>query len=292
MSMEKIYDVLVIGGGVAGMSAGIYAKRSGKSVLIIEKFALGGQVLSLSRIQNFPSQSEIDGFTLAQMFSKQVKELGVEILSDDVVSVDFSKETKLVKCKKNVLSAKSVVIATGMAIVELGKNENEFLGRGVSYCAICDANFYKNRPVCVASKKGSGIKDALMLSKIASKVTLLDSEDMSVYAKANKVGNLEVLSKIEIQAVKGNSQLEKLEINRDGKQETLQTSALFIELGKKPSTQLFEGVLKLDEKGFIVTDENMETSVKGVFAAGDVRSGVLKQIVTACGDGAIAGQKA
>lgn len=290
--MEKIYDVLIIGGGVAGMSAAIYAKRSGKNVAIIEKFVLGGQVLSLNRIQNFPSQTEIDGFTLAQMFTKQVKELNVEIISDDVVSVDFSRETKLINCKKGILRGNSVVIATGMSSVELGVNENDFLGRGVSYCAVCDANFYKDRPVCVASKKGSGIKDALLLSKIASKVTVLDSEDLSVYAKANKVENLEVVSNVNIKNVQGQSKLEKIDYDHNGKIESVVADALFVELGKKPATKLFEGILELDEKGFIKTDENMETSIKGVFAAGDVRASVLKQIVTACGDGAIAGQKA
>lgn len=290
--MDKFYDILIIGGGVAGMTAAIYAKRRGKDVAIIEKFTLGGQVVSLNRIENFPSQKEIDGFSLSQMFSQQIKHLNINVLIDDVVDVDFSQQQKILYGKKETYKAKSVIIATGMAYKELGKNENHFLGRGVSYCAVCDANFYKNRVVCVASKKGSGILGALELSNVCSKVVVLDSEDMTTYASVNKNPKIEVVSNVVIESVEGNEVVNSINTLVEGKKRKFNADALFVELGKKPSTEIYKDKLELDENGFIKTDINMRTSVSGVFAVGDVRSGFLKQIVTACSDGAVAGQLA
>ena len=287
----KMYDVLIIGGGVAGMSAAIYAKRRGKNVAIIEKFTLGGQVALLNRIENFPSQEEIDGFSLSQMFAKQIKHLEIEVIYDNITKVDFSGENKVLYGKTEYL-CKSVIIATGLSSIELGKNENEYLGRGVSYCAVCDANFYKNQIVCVASKNGSGIKGALDLAGVCSKVVVLDSGDMSKYASVNKNEKIEVVSNVEIEKVEGKDVLNKVVAKVKGKEKVFDTSALFIELGKKPKTDIYKGILDMDERGFIKTDSNMRTSINGVFAVGDVRNGFLKQIVTGCSDGAIAGQLA
>ena len=290
--MESLYDVLIIGGGVAGMTAAIYAKRRGKNVAIIERFALGGQVVSLTRIENFPSQSEIDGLSLSQMFSKQIKHLNVKVIFDDIIKVDFSDKEKVLYGGKGQYRAKSIIIATGISSVELGKNENDFFGRGVSYCAVCDANFYKNQAVCVASKGGSGIKGALELAEVCSKVVVLDSEDMSKYASANKNPKIQVISNAEIKKVEGDKVVDRIVANVDGKDREIKTAALFVELGKKPKTDIYQNIIDLDDRGFIKTDSNMRTSVDGVFAVGDVRCGFLKQIVMACSDGAIAGQLA
>ena len=290
--MEKIYDVLIIGGGVAGMTAGLYAKRGGKSVAIIEEYALGGQVNSLAKIQNFPSQTDIDGQSLAQLFSNQVKFQQIEVLFDKVTGVDFSQEIKQITCKKSKFLAKSVIIACGLKSLELGlSNEKDFVGKGLSYCAVCDGNFFKHKNVCVASKNGSGICATRYLSKICSKVTLLDSEDVSAFEKNNKFENVKVISNASVTKIEGKESLSGLCYVQNGKEKRLKVDALFVEMGKKPNTSLFKG-LKLDEKGFIVTDEQMRTSIDGVFAIGDVRAGVLKQIVTACSDGAIAGKLA
>lgn len=287
--MNKVYDVLIIGGGVAGMSAAVYTKRSGKSVAMIEKNTLGGTTATLNKIKNFPSQTEIDGFSLAQMFINQMKNLEVEIIADEVVSSDFSADLKTLRGKKGTYSANKIIIATGLSYVELGKNENEFLGRGVSYCAVCDANFFKGREVCVLSRKGSGLKEAKYLSNIVSKVTVLDEEDMSTFSQANQIPNLEVVSNAKAEKLLGKGTVEGVECIIDGKKEAIKTNGVFIALGRKPKTDVFKG-LELDNLGFIKTNEYMETSIKGVFAVGDVRAGVLKQIVTACNDGAIAGR--
>ncbi|MBP3431328.1 MAG: FAD-dependent oxidoreductase [Clostridia bacterium] len=289
--MEKIYDVLIVGGGVAGMTAAVYAKRRGKKVAIIEKFALGGQVLSLNKIENFPSQTEIDGFTLSQMFANQIRDLDIPVLRDSVVSVDLSTAEKVIFGKSDTYKAKSVIIATGLSSVSLGVGEDKFLGSGVSYCVVCDANFFKGKNVCVASKNGSGIKGAMELAEICSHVTVLDSEDMSLYAAHNKNSKIKIISNAVITGVEGENFLEKVLFKVAEEEKTIKTAALFVELGKKALTDIFAGVLK-DEKGFIITNENMETSIKDVYSVGDVRANVLKQIVTACSDGAIAGQNA
>ncbi len=290
--MERMFDVLIVGGGVAGMSAAIYAKRSGKNVAIIERAALGGVVGTLNKIENFPSQKEIDGFSLAQLFVKQVNSLEIETIFDDIVSAKLDGETKTVVGKIGQYKAKSLVIATGLSYQELGKNEAEFLGRGVSYCAVCDANFFKGQKVCVVSRKGSGIKDAKYLSNIAANVLVLDEADMSIFAQANTVKNMSLLSNTTIEKVVGKDNVEALECLVGGERKTIKTNGLFVCLGRSPKSEIFGDKLETDRQGFIKTDENMQTSINGVYAVGDVRAGVMKQIVTACSDGAIAGKKA
>lgn len=285
------FDVLVLGGGVGGMMSAIYAKRRGKNVAIIEEMMLGGVLWSIEKIENFPSYSEVSGATLAENFIKQIKHLGIKTISDEIIDVDFSSENKILVGKKEKYSAKSVIIASGLSYNKLGSNEDEYLGRGVSYCAVCDANFYKDKAVVVASRKGSGIKGALELAEVCKSVTILDSEDMSIYAKHNKNEKIKIISNVKALKVVGEKKLESVTFKVEDKEEKIVTSALFVELGKKPNTSLFKA-LKLDENGYILADEYMETSIKKVFAVGDIRAGKLKQLVCACSDGAIAGQNA
>lgn len=285
---KEVFDILIIGGGVAGITASIYAKRRNKKVAIIEPFLLGGQLAQIEKIENFPSYEVISGFELMQNFQKQVQNFGIKVISDEILGVKFSELKELVG-KKQTYYAKSVIIATGLSSNKLGKNEDEFLGRGVSYCVTCDANFYKNQVVAVASRKGSGILGALELSDICEKVYLLDSEDINKYAENCPKKNIEVCSNVHIEKLVGENKLEKIELENA---DFLAVSALFIELGKKPQTEMFKDILELDSQGYILTNDRMETSVKGVFACGDIRSNSLKQLVVACGEGAIAGQYA
>lgn len=285
---KEVFDILIIGGGVAGITASIYAKRRNKKVAIIEPFLLGGQLAQIEKIENFPTYPLISGFELMQNFQKQVQNLGIKVISDEITDVKFTKLKELVG-KKQTYYAKSVIIATGLSSNKLGKNEDEFLGRGVSYCVTCDANFYKNQVVAVASKKGSGILGALELSDICEKVYLLDSEDINKYAENCPKKNIEVCSNVHIEKLVGENKLEKIELENA---DFLAVSALFIELGKKPQIEMFKDILELDSQGYILTNDRMETSVKGVFACGDIRSNSLKQLVVACGEGAIAGQYA
>lgn len=288
---NAIFDVLIIGGGVGGMSTAVYAKRRGERVAIIEKLALGGQALMLERIENFPSEAEIDGVELVEKFKKQLKHLGVEIIFDEVKKIEKHDENFVLIGKKSNYETKKVVLATGLSNKTLGVGEEKFLGTGVSYCAICDANFFKGKKVCVASKNGSGYGEAKILSKVCSKVILIDSEDVSKLEKANQIKNIDFVSNTSIVGVFGDGVLKAVEIEKNGESVTLDTSALFIAIGKEPNSSLLKDISKLDQNGFVVTDENMTTSTSGVFAVGDVRNGVLKQIVTACADGSIAGTK-
>ncbi len=286
----KNFDIIIIGGGVAGMSAAIYAKRRGKKVVIIEKYTLGGQALSIQKIENFPSQSSIDGLSLIQMFSNQVLNLGIDIILDDVVKTELKSEVKKIFGKKDVYQAKSIIIATGLSYIDLGINEYDFLGQGVSFCAVCDANFFKNQDVFVASRAGSGILGAKTLAEVCKSVTILDSQDLSIFQKANKDSKISVISNSKVKKLIGKGKLQKIQLEIDGALKMFNANALFIELGKKPYTDIFD--VNKDENGFIITDETMKTNVNGVFAIGDVRSKMLKQIITACSDGAIAGQNA
>ena len=285
---KKIYDVLILGGGVAGMTAAVYAKRAGKKVAIIEKFALGGQLSELGKIENFPSQAQIDGMTLAEMFRKQIKALEIEVIFDEIEDADIAGEMKVLNGKLGQYSAKSVIIATGMGYKSANIGEEKFLGKGVSYCAVCDGNFFKGKIVGVLSKKGSGYKDAKYLSSLAKQVIMFDSEDMSILAKNNSVKNIEIVSNAKVKSLVVDDVLKEIVLEK----ENVKLDGLFVCLGKKPGTSLFEGKLSLDKNGFVIVDEKMQSSVSGVYAVGDTRAGVLKQLVTACADGAIAGTMA
>ncbi len=241
---KEVFDILIIGGGVAGITASIYAKRRNKKVAIIEPFLLGGQLAQIEKIENFPSYEVISGFELMQNFQKQVQNFGIKVISDEITDVKFTKLKELVG-KKQTYYAKSVIIATGLSSNKLGKNEDEFLGRGVSYCVTCDANFYKNQVVAVASRKGSGILGALELSDICEKVYLLDSEDINKYAENCPKKNIEVCSNVHIEKLVGENKLEKIELENA---DFLAVSALFIELGKKPQTEMFKDILELDNQ--------------------------------------------
>lgn len=285
---KKVYDVLILGGGVGGMTAAVYAKRAGKKVAIIEKFALGGQLSELGKIENFPSQAQIDGMTLAEMFRKQIKALEIEVIFDEIEDADIAGEMKVLNGKLGQYSAKSVIIATGMGYKSANIGEEKFLGRGVSYCAVCDGNFFKGKIVGVLSKGGSGYKDAKYLSSLAKQVIMFDSEDMSVLAKNNPVKNIEIVSKAKVKKLVGDDVIKAVDLG----DKKIALDGFFVSLGKTPATALFEGQVRLDKSGFVIVDEKMQSSVSGVYAVGDARAGVLKQIITACADGAIAGNVA
>lgn len=288
-NIMKSFDVLIIGGGVAGITAAVYAKRRGKKVAIVEEMLLGGQLASIDRIENFPSYASITGEDLMYEFQNQVKHLEIEVIKDRILSSKLTSSPKVIVGKKEEYSADSVIIASGLQSVTLGAGEEEYVGRGVSYCAVCDANFYKGKTVAVMSKRGSGIRGAVELARQCERVVLLDSENLSVFAENNKQKNIEVYSNVRFKRLDVDGVVKGVEVEIDKKSKKFDVSCVFVELGKKPKTDEYAGVLKLDEEGYIVTNNLMETSLKGVFACGDVRNGALKQLVTACADGAIAG---
>lgn len=285
--MKNYYDVVIIGAGAGGMSAAIYAKRAGKSVLVLEKMFAGGQINTIDRIANFPGFENVSGFDLAENMRKQVQNLGIEIKNEEVVSCSLLGEEKIVRTHKNEYVAKSIVIATGARSKPLDvQNEKQYLGRGLSYCATCDGKFFEGQTVAVVGTYETAKNDVSYLENLASKIYFVTTSENKNFSSEK----IEEITSSKIVRLFGKDNLEGIVIQnqKNGQEREIATNALFVELGKSPDLSAFEG-LTLDSKGFVEVDERMQTNIAGVYAVGDVRSGSLKQIVTACSDGAIAG---
>ncbi len=297
--MEHIYDILIIGGGPAGYTAALYASRAGFDTVILERMAVGGQMTLTDVIDNYPGFPEgIDGFTLSTNMQNQAERFGVKTIYDEVVSVDFSSEIKEIETAfSGKLFSKTVIIATGANPRELGlENESELLGAGVHYCAHCDGRFYKDKVAVVIGGGNSAVSDALYLSHLCKKVYLVHRRDVLRATKiyhdpVMKAENIEfcynsVVSKIDADNGGVNS-VTLIDVKTSEKRE-IECDGVFISIGRKPATDFLEGKLELTNGGYIVADESTKTSIDGVFAVGDVREKVLRQVVTAVSDGAVA----
>lgn len=289
-----MYDVIIIGGGPAGLSAGIYAARGGLKTVIVENKSIGGQAQTAHEIQNYPGIKAIGGFDLCYAMMEQCTSFGVDFALDRITACDLQNK-KITLESGNELSAKFIIIATGASPRKLGvENERRFLGKGVSYCATCDGAFFKGKTVAVIGGGNTAVEDALYLEKLASKVYLVHRRDA---LRADKIlcdrlekSRVEVIWDSVVQNLDGNENLTQM-ILKNVKNDTLNTvsvDGVFVAIGQIPDSNLFEGVQKTSN-GYIVTDENMRTNIEGVFAVGDVRDKTLRQVVTACADGAIAG---
>lgn len=285
-----MYDIIIIGGGVGGLTAGIYARRANKSVLIIEKAYFGGQVATLNTICNYPGFEQIDGFSLSQKIYKQAKSLGVEFVTDEVISTTLADSEKIVTTYKNQYTAKAVIIATGAISKPLiVENEKKYLGNGLSYCATCDGNFFKNKKVAIALSSDSNFSDCIYLGNIVKELNVIISNDLPSINFDDTTAKINIFDNSKITSLSGENTLQKITIfdKKNNKEQNLDIDGLFVNLGKKPYTSCFS-CLSLDENGYIITDPNMRTNLPNVYAIGDVRNTPLKQIVTACSDGAIA----
>lgn len=281
------FDVIIIGAGAGGMTAAIYAKRAGKNVAIIEKFFPGGQMLTIDKIANFPSYEQIDGYTLSSSMKEQCEKLNIQIFNEEVISCQLDSEEKIIKTHKNEYKCKSCIIATGARPKQLNiENEKNWIGKGLSYCATCDGAFFQDKVVAVVGISDVAKKDVEYLSNICNKIYFITSAKSNLEFK--NVINVELCSVKEIfgdEVIEG-VLLKHLDTERT---EVLKVDGLFVILGKSPDVSIYGNCLELDKLGFIKVDEKMQTNIPGVFAIGDVKSGKLKQIVTACSDGAIAG---
>ncbi len=295
--MDKLYDIIIIGGGPAGYTAALYAARAGLSTLVLEKMAVGGQMALTGDIDNYPGFEEgVDGFTLGMKMQQSAERFGAVTEYDEVLSVDFSQKIKQIKTVMSEYQAKAVIIATGANPRKLGiENEETLTGRGVHYCAHCDGRFYKDKIVAVVGGGNSAVSDTLYLSNLAKKVYLIHRRDTlkatHIYkAPLEKAENIEFLWNTTLTNVIFEQKVVGAEINNLKTNETsgLALDGVFISIGRKPASELFNDILNIDEYGYIIADETTKTNIDGVYAIGDVRTKALRQVVTAVGDGATA----
>lgn len=289
------FDVLIVGAGPAGLSAGIYACRGGLKTAIIEGSAAGGLASTAARVENYPGVDPVDGFTLCYNMLTRCKEEGAQFFFDRAVSFDLAGETKkIVLASGETLSAKAAILCVGSTVKKLGvEGESKFAGRGISYCATCDGAMYKGKVVAVVGGGNTALQDALYLEKLAKSVYLIHRRDAfradDVYQKRLEKSGVHPILNSVVAALVGEDKLSQIEVKdvKTGSLTSLLVDCVFVAVGQEPNTKCFEGIAR-DERGYIVTDDEMRTSVAGVYAAGDVRKKSLRQIVTAVADGAIA----
>ncbi len=295
--MEHIYDTIIIGGGPAGLSAGLYASRSRMDTLIIERAAYGGQVATTNEIDNYPGSIENStGASLSKRMKEQAEEFGTKFVTDEVAGVELEGDVKVIRCIKDSYKSKTIIIATG-AYPRLGgfKNETELRGKGVSYCATCDADFFEDLDIVVLGGGDSAISEAIYLTKFGETVTVIHRRDelravKSLQEKAFSNPKIKFVWDTVVQEAKGKEILEGLVLKniKTGIVSELKADGCFVFVGYLPISELFKGKITMDERGDIITDEEMRTNIPGVYAAGDIRVKLLRQIITAAADGAIA----
>ena len=293
----KVYDVIVIGGGPGGYTAALYAARAGLSALVLEKLSAGGQMALTHQIDNYPGfESGVDGFELAEKMQQQAERFGAVTEYAEVMEADLAANPKNIKTTEGNFYGRTVIIATGAGPRELGlKEEQSLVGRGVAYCAACDGMFYKGKTVVVVGGGNSAAADAMLLSRVAEKVIIVHRRDT---LRATKIYH-DPLMQAENVEFRWNSTIEEIlhenkvtgirikDVN-SGEISEISCDGVFVSIGRKPATELFDGVIALDKGGYIIAGEDTKTNVNGVFAVGDVRTKLLRQVVTAVSDGAVA----
>ena len=292
LDMENKYDVIIIGAGPAGLSSAIYTARANLKTLIIEANSEGGKLVNISNIENYPGFKEISGYELANNLINQVKSLNVEIINNEVIKIE---PNKVILNDKTQLETKSIIIATGSKERKLDLDKaNEYIGKGISYCATCDGFFFRNKPVCVIAENTNALQESLYLANLASKVTMITRKDKLI-GDEKTISTILNNEKIElltnttpINLIIKDDKLIGLTVKDDNdNQFDIDCLGIFPYISFNPSTDFLDQSI-LDEKGFVLIDKNCETAIKGIYAAGDCISKDLRQVVTACADGAIA----
>lgn len=289
-----VYNTIIIGGGVAGLSAGMYLARANISSLILEGQFWGGQTALLNKVSNYPAVKETSGFDISQTLYEQVKALNMEMKNELVISVKQADAGYEVCTTRSKYLADNIIIATGAKTTQLGlKEEKQFVGKGVSYCATCDGNFFKNKPVAVYGVGKTALEDIKYLHNVASSVCwIVPNKTLSqtTLQQVKDLNNLTIKYSCEVTSLVGDVTLQEICLyNRQAKKaESLKVSGLFVSLGRTPDLSWLEIDIKTNTNGYVLVDKNCQTSHKGIFACGDITSRKLKQIVTACSDGAIA----
>lgn len=296
-----IYDVIILGGGPAGYTAALYAARAGLSTLVLEKLFAGGQMTQTTQIDNYPGLPQgIDGVTLGMEMQAGAERFGVKTLYTEATAVSLTGALKTIETAQGVFETRTLIIATGADHKHLGlPKEQELIGRGVAYCAACDGMMYRGKTVAVVGGGNSAAADAALLARVAQKVYLIHRRDA---LRASKVYHDPLKATTNLEFVWNSAVTELLHEDKltgvtvadvtSGLQRQIELDGLFISIGRQPETKLFQSQLDLDDKGYIIADETTRTSLPGVFAAGDVRTKAVRQIVTATADGAVAAHMA
>jgi len=283
-----MYDVVIVGAGPAGLTAGIYARRANKKVLILEANSYGGAIINTHAIDNFPTQPHINGFDFATKLYEQTKELGAEIKFEKVVEIEDGKYKKVVT-NKDTYETKTIILATGSDNRKLGLDkEKELTGKGVSYCATCDGAFYKGKDVAVIGGGSTALDDAIYLQDIVNKVYLINRKDSFKDDNGfvnNLKDNVEVIYNSNITKLLGEERLTGIEINNE---KEISIDGLFIAVGRVPENEKFSKVINVDDKGYIIAKEDCHTNIDGIYVAGDNRTKEVRQLTTAVSDGTVA----
>ena len=293
-----MYDIIIVGAGPAGMTAAIYGRRAGKSVLVLEAASYGGQIINTPDVENYPSAAHISGFDLATQIYEQAKALGAEFAFEKVTGIEDG-DVKTVVTAKNRYEGRAVIIATGSENRKLGvAGEDELVGRGVSYCATCDGAFYRKKTVAVVGGGNTALEDALYLADLAEKVYLIHRRDQfrgdeTTVARLRERENVELVLNSRVTGLIAEKKLKAVEVtDKDGNTSQLQVNGLFVAVGRVPENQNFASVIELDGAGYAVAGENCRTRSAGIFVAGDNRVKDVRQLVTATADGAVAATEA
>lgn len=288
--MNQIFDCIIIGAGISGCTAAIYLKRAGLKILLLEKKAIGGQIINTSEIENYPTIINTDGFKFSEDLKKQILNLNIDIKYEEVIDI-INNDIKKIITKNNTYLTKNIIISTGRIPRKLGiKNEEKLLGKGISYCATCDGFFYKNKNVSIVGGGNSAIEAAIYLSKICNSVTIINRSDKlkadnELIKEAKKINKIKILYNEQIKELKENDgYLEEIILNNN----VIKTDGLFVYIGLIPTLHFIKNLdLNLDN-GYIVVDNKMKTNIEGIYACGDIIKKDLYQIITAASEGAIA----
>lgn len=292
--MDSLYDVIIIGAGPGGLSAALYALRANLKTLIIEKNAPGGQLINISKIDNYPGYALSDGSTLAFTMYEQVSKLNANFVFEEVIDVDINDNEKIVKTNANEYKCKNIIVATGTTYANLRvPGERKYIGKGISYCAVCDGKLFTNKTIAVVGDSNHALKETMYLATFASKIYLLAKNDISSLSNYESIKNnekIEIIQGSKITKLFGETSLNSIEIDINGERKTIEVEGVFPLIGSLPSNSFLSKYPIFKSNGYMVVDKYCQSEIKGLFGIGDVIDKELRQVVTACSEGAIAAQ--